>query len=288
MYRYVLPTFIVLLLVTAMATLNPAQATDEPSVASEPTVQSLRSGPEAETLLHALCPVEQAVDTTRLRCRGCPEAASAQDGILRLRRVYRGHLSDGNSLQAIVSLRGCTDDGASSNATAFFEQTGGEWRQVDYLEDLNTSSCRTPTIGDRPALICRDFQLESDANRTEIFSLRHTDDGWQNKTLLELYDRSAKCFGEGEVLRRLHSIHVGSLLEDDAEAIGLLVESHRRTANTEAPDRCDSADFDRRRQFRLHVYQPADSGLERVEFDDICSHPARARILDERAPGTCR
>jgi len=271
-----------------MATLSPVEATDGPSVPSEPTVQSLRSGPQAEALLHALCPVAPAVDTTRLRCRGCPEMASAQDGMLRLRRVYRGHLSGADSIQAVVSLRGCTDDGASSNATAFFEKTGEEWRQVDYLEELNTSSCRTPTIGDRPALICRDFQIDADANRTELFSLRHTDDGWQKSTLLELHDRSSKCFGEGEILRRLHSIHIGSLLDDDADALGLLVESHRRTANTDAPDRCDSADFDRRREYRLHVYQPTERGLERVEFDDICSHPPRARILDERAPGTCR
>lgn len=276
MLRYLLPTIIVLVLLTAMGHVAVADASGE-SNSSE--VRTTRATPSSASLLAAICPVEEALDRRRSTCDLCPDQAPRDRGRLMARRIYRGDFTGDGQTRAVVALNGCGADDASGHATAFLEQTARGWDETDYRQGLNTSSCRTAQLDESTALICENRRVEGDTSRTDVYALHHGDDGWLKTELDEMFDLSADCDNDGQVIRRLDSIHTGELLADGSEAVGLAVESRHR--NQEAG--CNELET----SLQLKVFEPTDDGFAPVDIDEPCAQPGRAKALETASPGHC-
>lgn len=284
MYRYLLPTVLVLFLSVSMAHIGTAGADEDSSSEELDAIQTIRAGPDAAPFIAELCSDDAAVDQRRARCDVCPDDAPSQSGRLTVRRVFHGDFSGDGTRRAVAAVNGCAPGYSEGHAAALFEATDDGWKLIDYHQGMNVSSCRRIDFESARALLCVDRSVGDSTTTSRVFSLTANTDGWQITDIDEMFDRSTDCGSTGEIARRLDSIYTGELTDSDAPVVGLLVQSRMRTANTDEPDGCQ--DYDVASSHQLRLFRPGDDGLQPIDVDDPCAHPQRAQIL--RKFGACR
>ncbi len=277
MFRYLLPTVVVLCLLIMLAHVGTALAED--GADEDAAVQTLRAGGDTAVFAAGICPADAAVDERRAHCSECPDEAPLQQGRMAVRRVFQGDFAGDGTRRAVVALNGCASSYAEGHATALFEKRDGRWEKTDYHQGMNTSMCRLFDLDGLHTLVCLDRQFRNSGSKTDIFAFSPGADGWSITDLHQTFDHSGDCDGDDEITRRLISIHTGVFTDDGDPMIGLLIESRNRTPNADEPEGC--SDYDVEASHKLMVFRPADDGMETVEFDDPCAHPERARVLRE-------